>query len=148
MISLLYQDFVRLSGLTGYSHFRVLTSGMFFAVLFVRCRTSSHFLLRIMAKFILSFCFSIEVGSKVNIGPGLFLPHPRNIILGCFSIGSNCTVMHGVTLGARRLDFDFCEDLRPKIGENCFIGVGSVVLGGGILTNGSVVKPNTYLVLE
>jgi serine acetyltransferase len=148
MISLLRQDIIRLVSLTGYTYFRVLTSGMFFAVLFIRFRASSFFIFRIISKFLLSFCFAIEVGSKVNIGPGLFLPHPRNIILGCFSIGANCTVMHGVTLGARRLDFDFCEDLRPKIGDNCFLGVGSVVLGGGVLTNSSVVKPNTYLVLE
>jgi serine O-acetyltransferase len=74
--------------------------------------------------------FGIETSPKVQIGGGLFLPHTVGTILGAEKIGNNVTIMHGVTLGAREMDFNFTSLSRPIIGNNVFIGAGAKILGG------------------
>lgn len=74
--------------------------------------------------------FGIETSPRVNIGGGLFLPHTVGTILGAEKIGKNVTIMHGVTLGSKEMDFHFTLGSRPVIGDNVFIGVGAKILGG------------------
>jgi serine O-acetyltransferase len=74
------------------------------------------------------FFFGIETSPRVKVGGGLFLPHTIGTILGAERIGSNVTIMHGVTLGAREMDFHFAPLSRPIIGNNVFIGANAVVL--------------------
>lgn len=73
--------------------------------------------------------FGIETSPKVKIGGGLFLPHTVGTILGAESIGRNVTIMHGVTLGAKGLDFHFTDFSRPIVGDNVFIGAGAKIVG-------------------
>lgn len=74
--------------------------------------------------------FGIEVSPRVKISGGLFLPHTVGTVLGAACIGSNCTIMQGVTLGALESDLSFTVTARPVIGSEVLIGSGAKILGG------------------
>ncbi|MGB4116655.1 MAG: serine O-acetyltransferase EpsC [Polaromonas sp.] len=76
------------------------------------------------------FIFGIEVSPRVKIEGGLFLPHTVGTVIGAASIGRNCTIMQGVTLGALESDLGFTRATRPVIGNDVVIGSGAKVLGG------------------
>lgn len=73
--------------------------------------------------------FGIEVAAHCRIGPGLFLPHTQGTVIGAGTIGRDCTIYQGVTIGARELDMDFALERRPVVGDNVVIGAGAKVLG-------------------
>jgi serine O-acetyltransferase len=55
-----------------------------------------------------------------DIGPGLTLPHPFNIVIGSgVKIERGCTIMHNTTI-------QHADD--TVIGEGAMLGVGAVVL--------------------
>ncbi len=74
--------------------------------------------------------FGVEVSPRVKIEGGLFLPHTVGTVIGAASIGRNCTIMQGVTLGALETDLGFTPATRPVIGNDVVIGSGAKVLGG------------------
>jgi len=74
--------------------------------------------------------FGLEVTPRCEIGPGIFFPHPSGTVIGAWRIGSNATILQGVTLGAKRMDLGFDFRLRPEIGDNVVLGAGSKILGG------------------
>lgn len=73
--------------------------------------------------------FGIEVSPKVEIGGGLFLPHTVGTVIGAERIGTNCTIMQGVTLGSAEPDLNFSPATRPVIGNGVLIGAGAKVIG-------------------
>lgn len=148
IFDLIRSDFERLKSETRRSTFAVITSRMCIAVVFVRLNTSENLVNRVIGKLALQWIFSIEVASRAKIGAALLLPHPKNIILGCAEMGANCTIMQGATLGASKLDFGFDTSKRPLIGDGCFLGVNTVVLGGGQMASETIVKPNTFMLLK
>lgn len=151
LIDLLRDDIKRLNPNVGYPTFFKFLKGSFISVFFIRLTTGDSplpLLAKSLFKIFLKFFFAIEVNPKCKIGGGLLLPHPRNIILGGSQIGSNCTIMHGVTLGSDKIDFDLDATTRPSISDNCFIGINTVILGGGNLPAGSSTKPNTFVHLK
>lgn len=148
LFGLIKSDYQRLLLTSGRTHLRIISSKMFIATILIRLNTSTKFSLKLFGKLLLQCFFMIEVASSAKLGPGLLLPHPKNIILGCFEIGKDCTIMHGVTLGARKLDFTFDSGLRPTIGNSCFLGINSVILGGGCLEDNATVSPNSVIILK
>jgi len=73
----------------------------------------------------------IEISPRAQIGSGLFFPHPQCIVIGHAKIGSNCTIYHGVTIGAK---LPFHKEY-PKIGNDVYIGAWSTILGGITIGN-------------
>jgi serine O-acetyltransferase len=90
--------------------------------------------------------FGIEVAAYCRIGPGLFLPHTQGTVIGAGSIGSNCTIYQGVTIGARELDMDFALDRRPVVGNDVLIGAGAKVLGPIDIGAGARIGSNANVV--
>ena len=41
--------------------------------------------------------FGLEVTPRCEIGPGIFFPHPSGTVVGAWRIGSNVTILQGVT---------------------------------------------------
>lgn len=90
--------------------------------------------------------FSVDIHPAAKLGCGLMFDHATGIVVGeTASIGHNCSILHGVTLGGTGKDD---EDRHPKIGDNVLIGAGAKVLGnikvgdGAKIAAGSVVlKP-------
>lgn len=154
MIKLFISDICRLQNYFGKSGLlfwtKVILTRSFWSVFFIRMRGVKvpilGFFLGSVAAVILTIFFKIELAGKCNIGPGLILPHPHDLILGAYEIGSNATLMNSITLGAQHADPAFTPHMRPKLGNNVVIGVGARVLGGIMIGNGSTVGANSVVV--
>jgi serine O-acetyltransferase len=90
--------------------------------------------------------FGLEVTPRCEIGPGIFFPHPSGTVIGAWRIGSNVTILQGVTLGAKRMDLGFDCRLRPEIGDNVTLGAGSKILGGIHIGDNATVGANSVVV--
>ena len=102
----------------------------FYAILFHRI---AHFFYKIDFKFIARlisqiarFLTGIEIHPGAQIGKRLFIDHGMGIVIGeTTTIGDNCTIYHGVTLGGTGKDK---RKRHPDIGNNVMIGCGAKVL--------------------
>lgn len=92
--------------------------------------------------------FGLEVSSKVRIGGGLFLPHTVGTVIGAESIGENCTIMQGVTLGSVEPDIKFNAATRPVIGSGVLIGAGAKILGRVVVGDGAKVGANAVVLSD
>jgi serine O-acetyltransferase len=73
--------------------------------------------------------FGVQIGNKVEAGPGLMLTHGHVVIDGKTKIGRHCQINPWVTIGlsnSRRLGFSVDG---PTIGDHVHIGTGAKVLG-------------------
>lgn len=94
----------------------------------------SHFFYNLGFKFIARvisqmgrFLTGIEIHPGAQIGDRLFIDHGMGIVIGeTTTIGNNCTIYHGVTLGGTGKD---TQKRHPDIGNNVIIGCGAKVLG-------------------
>jgi serine O-acetyltransferase len=83
-----------------------------------------------------------DVPSSVEIGPGLYVPHPVGIVITARQIGSNVTLVNSITIGMRNT-FQF-----PLIGDNVFIGAGARVLGGINIGNNAQIGANAVVIVD
>ena len=103
----------------------------FYALAFYKL---AHFLylnkMIIMAKIIsliARFLTGIEIHPGSVIGERLFIDHGNGIVIGeTATIGNDCTIYHGVTLGGTGKDKG---KRHPDIGNNVTIGAGAKILG-------------------
>ncbi len=64
------------------------------------------------------------IGRGAEIGPGLVILHSIGVVINSeVRAGRNLVLEHGVTLGAEK-------GQSPVLGDDVFIGVGAVVIGG------------------
>lgn len=89
--------------------------------------------------------FGIEVPARLEIGPGLMLPHPQGIILGAASIGANVTIYQQVTLGAKLADWNYERSRRPVVEDGVTITAGAKVIGPVTLGRNSIVGANAVV---
>lgn len=110
--------------------FYVLLYQGVYAIVFHRI---AHFLYKINFKFIARLISQIarlltgiEIHPGAKIGKRLFIDHGMGIVIGeTATIGDNCTIYHGVTLGGTGKDL---KKRHPDIGNNVMIGCGAKVL--------------------
>ena len=103
----------------------------FHALLFYRI---AHFLNNLKLKFIARlisqiarFLTGIEIHPGAKIGKRLFIDHGMGIVIGeTTTIGNNCTIYHGVTLGGTGKDK---YKRHPDLGDNVIVGCGAKILG-------------------
>ena len=93
------------------------------------------YLKRAEAKNACSLGTALNAGAKFASTPNL--PHG---ITGIFishsaEIGSNCTILQNVTIGSSKKK-------APKIGNNCIIGAGAVIIGGITIGNNCNIGAN------
>ena len=85
-----------------------------------------YFLARLISQ-IGKFFTGIEIHPGAKIGKRLFIDHGTGIVIGeTATIGDNCTIYHGVTLGGTGKDVN---KRHPDIGDNVMIGCGAKILG-------------------
>lgn len=92
--------------------------------------------------------FGLEVSPRVQIGGGLFLPHTVGTVIGAASIGANCTILQGVTLGTREPDMGFTVSERPVIGDHVVIGAGAKVIGRLTVGNHARIGANAVVLQD
>ena len=85
-----------------------------------------YFLARFVSQFA-RFITGIEIHPGAKIGKRLFIDHGMGIVIGeTATIGNDCTIYHGVTLGGTGKEK---KKRHPDIGNNVMIGCGAKVLG-------------------
>lgn len=74
-----------------------------------------------------------------TVGCGIHAIHFGWLIINYQStIGENCIIYPGVVLGGK-------ENGVPVIGNNCFLGLGSKILGGVTIGNNCTIAPNAVV---
>lgn len=82
----------------------------------------------------------IILGRNSIAGENVFLPHPRNVVIGDYvSIGNNCKIYQDVTLGQSKGKF-------PKIGNNVIIYAGAKVIGDVSIGDNCIIGANAVVV--
>lgn len=71
--------------------------------------------------------WQVDIHPAAKLGEGLFMDHATGVVIGETAvIGSDVTIMHGVTLGGNG---KARGDRHPKIGDGVLLSVGAKVLG-------------------
>ena len=70
----------------------------------------------------------VNFSPAMHAGPGLMVNHTGNIHLGPVSLGSNCNIAHGVTIGQTGTDDRGAAEV-PSVGDRVWIGPNAVVVG-------------------
>ncbi len=84
----------------------------------------------------------IWISPRAHIGPGLYINHFGNVIVGEVEIGSNCNLSHEVTLGNSGRGN---KRGLPILGDRVFIAPGAKVLGKICVGNDAVVGANAVV---
>ena len=90
--------------------------------------------------------FAVDINPAAKVGIGLMLDHGTGIVIGeTASIGDNCSLLQGVTLGGTGKE---TGDRHPKIGNNVMIGAGAKVLGNIKVGNCSRIASGSVVLKE
>lgn len=89
---------------------------------------------------ILYYLHGLEMSPGADIGGGLYIAHPRGVVIVAHRIGRNCSVIANVTVGMRN------EWAFPEIGDDVFIGAGARVLGNIKIGNGAKIGANAVVI--
>lgn len=109
------------------------------AVLLVRLCQLSPRPLWLVWHHVLMIKHAMHVGHRVDIGPGLNLPHPIGIVLGSSaSIGRNVTIYQHVTVG-------HFKGKWARIGDDVTLFTGCVVLGEIAVGRGATIGANAVV---
>lgn len=74
------------------------------------------------------FLTGVEIHPGAKIGREIFIDHGMGVVIGeTAEIGDNCIIYHGVTLGGTKRE---PGKRHPTIGANTVIGAGAKILGG------------------
>ena len=73
--------------------------------------------------------YGSEIAPSAKFGPGLKIIHTASIVIGGgVIVGANATILHGVTIGERRVS-DKSDGTYPIIGNNVTVGHSTSILG-------------------
>lgn len=79
----------------------------------------------------------LELPWRTNIGPGFKITHGLGIIINeSVSIGSNVTILQGVTVGAK---ISGRSAGAPVIEDNVTVGASAIIIGGITLSSGAII---------
>lgn len=79
---------------------------------------------------------AIDLPAGIKVGPGFRITHGWGLVINRNTVlGSNVTLMHGVTLGGKK------NNAYPTIGNNVFIGAHAIVLGRVSVGDGAIIGP-------
>jgi serine O-acetyltransferase len=86
----------------------------------------------------------IDLPWKCSIGPGFSIQHGWGLVInGDAIIGSNVTVLHGVTIGGKRKGDGF---VAPTIGNEVIIAAGAIIIGDVHIGDGAIVGAGAIVV--
>lgn len=89
------------------------------------------------------FTTGIEIHPGAKIGRRLFIDHGMGVVIGeTTTIGDDCIIYHGVTLGATECDM---PKRHPDIGDRVLIGAGAKILGPISIGSGARVGANSVV---
>jgi serine O-acetyltransferase len=87
--------------------------------------------------------YGIELPYSARVGRRVVIEHQNGIVIhGNSSIGDDCIIRQGVTLGNRRLDRPFDA---PRLGNRVNVGAGAKILGGVTIGDGAMIGANAVV---
>jgi serine O-acetyltransferase len=86
--------------------------------------------------------WGIHIDDGADIGPGLYIGHPGDLIVGPVKMGTDCNLSSGTLIG-RRTDGQGAG--LPTIGDRVWIGSGTIVFGNIVVGSGASVGPLTVV---
>lgn len=90
-----------------------------------------------------TYKFGFQIGGI--IGPGFYIGHFGTIVVSVHAkIGSNCNIAHNVTIGAARGK----RSGAPTIGNEVWIGTGSVLVGKINIGDDVMIAPNSFVNMD
>jgi len=97
--------------------------------------------------------FQVDINPAAVIGSGVFVDHGTGIVIGeTATIGDNCSLLQGVTLGAlsirhrSRADKAAGKQRHPTIEDDVTIYANATILGGNtVIGRGAVIGGNTFI---
>jgi serine O-acetyltransferase len=85
-----------------------------------------YFLARLISQYS-RWTTGIEIHPGARIGRRLFIDHGMGVVIGeTATVGDDCTIYHGVTLGATECD---APKRHPDLGDHVMVGAGAKILG-------------------
>lgn len=82
-----------------------------------------------VASRVIALMSGIEIESGAHIGSGLFINNFGGIVLGAVTMGENCTINQGVTLGRSSMVAGKALNDLPTVGDRVFVGPHAIVAG-------------------
>ena len=94
----------------------------------------------------LGYKYGFQIPVTTSIGEGFFIGHFGTIVINKDAkIGKNCNIAHLTTIGqANRGKHKGC----PTIGDNVWIGTGSVIAGKINIGNNVLIAPNSFVNMD
>jgi serine acetyltransferase len=90
--------------------------------------------------------YGIELPYTAELGRRVVVEHQGSIVVhGQTSIGDDCIVRQGVTLGNRTIDEPFAA---PKLGNRVSIGAGAKILGPVVIGNDAQIGANAVVLVD
>jgi len=112
---------------------------------FVRLKRHSNPLISFLAKlmvWVLTYRYGFQIPSITPIGEGFFIGHFGTIVISVnASIGKNCNIAHGCTLGAARGK----NAGAPQVKDFVWIGTGAVLVGNIKVGPNVMIAPNAFV---
>lgn len=103
---------------------------------------------RIKAKFYenrIYYKFSCHIRVSAEIGKNCIIGHPIGIVIGSgVTIGNNCIIYQGVTIGLRKAD----EQYYPVVEDGCNLYASAKILGNIRVKKGTSVAANAVLMCD
>ncbi len=87
--------------------------------------------------------WGIHIDEGADIGPGLYIGHPGDLLIGPVKMGEDCNLSVQTIIG-RRTDGRGSGG-TPTIGDRVWIGAGSMVFGDIQIGSGATVGPLTVV---
>lgn len=84
----------------------------------------------------------ISIAERATIGRGLYIGHFGGVIIGVVTLGDNCNISHGVTLGRSGRVGSFG---RPQLADRVWVGPGAVLTGPISVGHDAVIGANAVV---
>jgi serine O-acetyltransferase len=90
-----------------------------------------------------SYKYGFQIPSNVKIGKGLYIGHYGTVVINPdVVIGENCNLAHNTTIGQANRGKSAGV---PVIGDNVWIGTGSVIVGKIVVGSNVLIAPNSFV---
>jgi len=88
----------------------------------------------------------IDIHPAAHIGHGVFIDHGMGLVIGeTASVGDNCVLYHGVTLGANTFDK---VDRHPKLGKGVIVFANATIIGPVNIGDNSIIAANAVVLKD
>jgi serine O-acetyltransferase len=84
----------------------------------------------------------LDIPPSVEIGPGLYIPHPVGTVVMAQRVGANVSLISAITIGMR------ATPVFPVIGDGVFVGAGARILGAITVGAGANIGANAVVLKD